>query len=129
MIMAITALLVGRFQSFASLHEYELYSYIQLPKAKHATCVHHTYLYVVFKRHSKVKFSYATFKTSKTLLLFCVLYSSWESSLQTIVIGIMYSCLISCLLCDNHAVMGMPSICLISVEYHVTCYACPSCVK
>ena len=60
--------------------------------------------------------------------LFFVLYSSWESSLQTIVIGIMCSCRRSCLLCDNHAVMGTPSI-HVFVEYHVNCYACSSCLK
>ena len=47
--------------------EYDLYSCIQLPKTKHAICVHHTYLYVVFNRHSKVKFSCATFKTFKNI--------------------------------------------------------------
>ena len=99
-------------------------------KPKHAICVHHTYLYVVFKRHSKVKFSCATFKKLQNhYSCFVYFYSSWESSLQTIVIDFMYSCLISCLLCDNHAVIGMPSICLIFVEYHVSCYACPSCLK
>ena len=71
MIMAIIALLVGRFQSFASLHLYWVWALLvhPTPKNQNAKRVHHTYLHVVFHRHSKVYCLCATFKTSKKLLL------------------------------------------------------------
>ena len=84
MIMAIIALLVGLFQSFASLHLYWVWALLvhPTPKNQNVNRVHHTYLYVVFHRHSKVNFLCATFKTFKNYYLFYVIYSSWESSLK-----------------------------------------------
>ena len=72
MIMAIIALLVGRFQSFASLHLYWVWALLvhPTPKNQNANRVHHTYLYVVFHRHSKVNCLCATFKTFKKYSLF-----------------------------------------------------------
>ena len=70
MIMAIIALLVGRSQSFAILHLYWVWALLVHPNPKNqsfAKSAHHTYLYVVFYRHSKVKFSCATFKTFKNI--------------------------------------------------------------
>ena len=79
-------------------------------KPKFANCVHHTYLFVVYHRHSKVNCFCATFKPSKSYYLFCVIYSSWESSLKNYCgkdyVTYAFLVLISCLLCDNHAVMG-----------------------
>ena len=47
---------------------------------KFAKCVHHTYLYLVFYRHSKVNCLCATFKTFKTITpVMCSCFSSWES--------------------------------------------------
>ena len=76
MIMAIIALLVGRSQSFASLHLYWVWALLVHPtpkKVKFANCVHHTYLYVVFHHHSKVNCLCATFKPSKTITCFVFL--------------------------------------------------------
>ena len=80
-------------------------------KSKFANCVHHTYLYVVYHRHSKVNCLCATFKLSKKIITcFVQIYSSWESSLKSYCgkyyVTYAFLVLISCLLCDNHAVMG-----------------------
>ena len=58
--------------------EYELYSCIQPPKTKVANCVHHTYLYVVFHRHSKVNCLCATFKPSELLHVLCFVLAHEE---------------------------------------------------
>ena len=82
MIMAIIALLVGRSQSFASLHLYWVWALLVHPTPKNqsfAKCVHHTYLHVVFHCHSKVNCSCATFKTFKIYSCFVFLFSSWGS--------------------------------------------------
>ena len=77
-----TALLVGRSQSFASLHLYWVWALLVHPTPKNqsfAKCVHHTYLHVVFHCHSKVNCSCATFKTFKIYSCFVFLFSSWGS--------------------------------------------------
>ena len=76
-----------------------------LSQKPHAICVHHIYLYVVFRRHSKAICLCATFKTFKKLLLvLCNLQLMGNQSKKIIAVKIMQ--LISCLLCDNHVVMG-----------------------
>ena len=95
-------------------------------KPKFANCVHHTYPYVVFHRHSKVNCLCATFKPSKSYYLFCAIYSSWESSLKNYCgkdyVTYAFLVLISCLLCDNHAVMGntinMPLLNIVWITMH-----------
>ena len=83
MIMAIIALLVGRIQSFASLHLYWVfYSCIQPPKTKFAKCVHHIYLFVVFHCHSIVVCLCATFKNFLSILFLLLM----EISQMTIVL-------------------------------------------
>jgi hypothetical protein len=87
MIMAIIALLVGRSQSLASLHLYWVWALLVHPtpkKPKFAKCVHHTYLYVVFHRHSKVNCLCATFKTFKSYYLFCVPVLAHEEVLNAL---------------------------------------------
>ena len=65
------ALLVGRIQSFASLHLYWVfYSCIQPPKTKSAKCIHHIYLFVVFHCHSIVVCLCATFKNFLSIFIF-----------------------------------------------------------
>ena len=74
MIMAIIALLVGRPHSFSSLHLQWVWSLLvhPTPKNQNANRVHHTYLYAVFHRHSKVYCLCATFKTFKKIIpCFC----------------------------------------------------------
>ena len=68
-----------RFPSTASLHLYWVWALLvhPTPKAKVANCVHHIYLFVVFRRHSKMSYLCATFKSSKYHHPFCVTYSSW----------------------------------------------------
>ena len=83
--------------------------------------------YMVFLCHSKVNCLSATFKIP--FFVFAI-YSSWENSLKTIVVLNMYLCilfLISFLLSGNH-VSGDAINCSF-VEYHVSCYACSSCLK
>jgi hypothetical protein len=61
MIMAIIALLVGRSQSFASLHLYweGYFSCIQLPKTKVFQCVHHIYLLAIcYSKYIHLAFIY-----------------------------------------------------------------------
>ena len=67
-------------QSFASLHLYWVWALLVHPTPKNqsfAKCVHHTYLHVVFHRHSKVNYLSATFKTFKMYSCFVFLFSSW----------------------------------------------------
>ena len=80
MIMSIISLLVGRSKSFATLHLYWVWALLVHPTPKNqsfAKCVHHTYLHVVFHRHSKVNYLSATFKTFKMYSCFVFLFSSW----------------------------------------------------
>jgi hypothetical protein len=61
MIMAVIALLVGRSQSFASLHctEREYFSCIQLPKTKVFQCVNHIYvLAICYSKYIRLAFIY-----------------------------------------------------------------------
>src|SRR3954452_4330294 len=63
------------------------------PKNQNATCVHHTYLYVVLQCPSKVNFLCATFKTFKNTITCFVKFLAHGSSLSS-------------LLCNIHADMG-----------------------
>ena len=82
MIMPVNALLVVASQSIASLHLYWAGMLLVHPTPKNqsfAECLHHTFLYVVFHRHSKVNYSCATFQNLQNNSCFMFLFSSWGS--------------------------------------------------
>ena len=92
MIMAIIALLVGRFQSFASLRLYWVWALLVHPTPKNQS------LPIVSTIPTYMWYFTATPKWISCVLplnlqnyyyLFCASYSSWESSLKTIVVRIM----------------------------------------
>ena len=109
------ALLVGRIQSFASLHLYWVWALLVHPTTKNqslpSVSTISTYLWYFFAT-SQVVCLCATFKSSNSLLVLCILqlkvicdFSSYNAC-----------CVITMLSWGHHL--------HIFVEYHVNCYAC-----
>ena len=81
MILAIIALLVGRFQSFASLHLYWVWALLMHPTTKNQSLpivsTIPTYLWY-FTATSKWIACVLPLNLQKNYYLFCVIYSSWK---------------------------------------------------